>query len=209
MRAIFLASGEGTTFEACVKQCQHIVPVGMFTNNRNAGAIRRAKELDMFRIIFNNPLVTCKEDRDYHLNACIASQLRFLQPDIIVLAGYMKMIPETLVMSYRDKIVNVHPSLLPKYPGLNTFRRALDAGGKYHGTTIHFVDEGMDTGPIIAQARFEISKDDTEDTLKEKTQNEERKLYPLVLDAIATGEITIKDGVVKKRHPENFPTFND
>lgn len=110
-------------------------------------------------------------------------------PDLVVLAGFMVILPSAFVAAYPSKIVNIHPSLLPRHPGLNTHARALAEGDTHHGCTVHLVDEGVDSGAILAQARIPIHSDDTATTLAERTLLEEHQLYSWVINAMARGEI--------------------
>jgi len=110
-------------------------------------------------------------------------------PDLVVLAGFMVILPSAFVAAYPSKIVNIHPSLLPRHPGLNTHARALAEGDTHHGCTVHLVDEGVDSGPILAQARIPIHSDDTATTLAERTLLEEHRLYSWVINAMARREI--------------------
>jgi phosphoribosylglycinamide formyltransferase-1 len=110
-------------------------------------------------------------------------------PDLVVLAGFMVILPSAFVAAYPSKIVNIHPSLLPRHPGLNTHARALAEGDTHHGCTVHLVDEGVDSGPILAQAKIPIHSADTATTLAERTLLEEHRLYSWVINAMARREI--------------------
>ena len=104
--------------------------------------------------------------------------------DLIVLAGYMRILSPEFVKHYEGKIINIHPSLLPKYKGLNTHQRAIDAGEKWHGCTVHYVTEELDAGPIIKQTRVPVMSDDTVETLAARVLKEEHKLYPKVIKQV-------------------------
>ena len=101
--------------------------------------------------------------------------------DTVVLAGFMRILSPGFVRHYQGRLINIHPSLLPKYPGLNTHARALEAGDREHGCSLHFVTDELDGGPLIAQARFPVAANDTAETLSEKVQAQEHRLYPQVL----------------------------
>jgi phosphoribosylglycinamide formyltransferase 1 len=101
--------------------------------------------------------------------------------DTVVLAGFMRILSPGFVRHYQGRLINIHPSLLPKYPGLNTHARALEAGDREHGCSLHFVTDELDGGPLIAQARFPVAANDTAETLSEKVQAREHRLYPQVL----------------------------
>lgn len=114
----------------------------------------------------------------------IVKQLQEKEVDFIVLAGYMRLIGDTLLTSYSNRIVNIHPSLLPAFPGKDAIGQAFEAGVKLTGVTIHYVDEGMDTGPIIDQKAVEVMPGDTRETLQHRIQETEHWLYPTVLQRI-------------------------
>jgi len=110
----------------------------------------------------------------------------------------MRMIKNRLLEAYPHKIINIHPALLPAFPGLQSWKQALDYGAKLAGCTVHFVDAGMDTGPIIAQAAVPVLDNDTAESLHERIQRQEHKLFPEVIQLLADGKITIEGRRVKK-----------
>ena len=110
---------------------------------------------------------------------------------LVCLAGFMRIISPEFVKKYKNKIINIHPALLPSFPGLNSQKQALDYGAKYTGCTVHFVDAGMDTGPVIIQSVVEIKKKDTEESLSKKILKEEHKIYPEAVNLIARKKIKI------------------
>ena len=112
--------------------------------------------------------------------------------ELVVMAGFMRMLKEDFVEAYPDRIINIHPSILPAFRGLEAWKQALDYGTKYTGCTVHFVEIGMDTGPIIMQAVVEIKDDDSPETLHQRIQVEEHKIYPEVIRLIAEGRIELK-----------------
>ncbi|KZZ59371.1 phosphoribosylglycinamide formyltransferase, partial [Oleiphilus sp. HI0122] len=114
------------------------------------------------------------------------------QPDIVVLAGFMRILSNDFVNRYLGKLVNIHPSLLPKYPGLNTHRRAIDARDTHHGVTVHYVIPELDAGPNIVQARVEITENDTPETLATRVQQQEHVIYPIVLKWLSEGRLALK-----------------
>lgn len=127
-------------------------------------------------------------DRDAYDRA-LGDLLDNIGPDIVVLAGFMRILTAALVRSWEGRMLNVHPSLLPGYRGLHTHRRVLEAGERWHGTSVHFVTEELDGGPVIAQARLEIRPDDTEDSLNERVQALEHRMYPAVIGWLAEGRV--------------------
>ncbi|PMO64141.1 phosphoribosylglycinamide formyltransferase [Vibrio breoganii] len=114
------------------------------------------------------------------------------QPDLVVLAGYMRILSDEFVEHYLGKMINIHPSLLPKYPGLHTHQRAIDAGDSEHGSTVHFVTPELDSGPIIGQVKVTITANDDADSLMTKVQKAEHQLYPDIVRQIVSGEINWK-----------------
>ncbi len=112
--------------------------------------------------------------------------------ELVVMAGFMRMLKEDFVEAYPDRIINIHPSILPAFKGLDAWKQALDYGAKYAGCTVHFVELGMDTGPIIMQAVVEIKDDDSPETLHQRIQVEEHRIYPEVIRLIAEGRVELK-----------------
>ncbi|HAW74726.1 MAG TPA: phosphoribosylglycinamide formyltransferase, partial [Alteromonas australica] len=112
-----------------------------------------------------------------------------LQADAIVLAGFMRILTPEFVDAFAGKLLNIHPSLLPKYKGLNTHQRAIDNGDKEHGVSVHFVTPELDGGPVIIQSRVPVFEDDTADDLAERVQEQERRIYPLVLSWFSAGRL--------------------
>ena len=124
--------------------------------------------------------------------------------DLIVLAGFMRILSNSFIEKFNRKIINIHPSLLPKYPGLNTHEKVINNKDKFHGVTIHLVDEGLDSGPIIAQARFKATKYKDIDSLITKVHSIEHKLYPLIIKMIVEGEINLNE-----LNGKNFKCYED
>ncbi|WP_042352021.1 phosphoribosylglycinamide formyltransferase [Bacillus massiliigorillae] len=181
--AIF-ASGSGTNLQSIVdyiKQGTLQAEIALVVCDQpGAFAIERAKKENIPTFIF--------KAKDYENKVAfeteIVKELRERDVEFIVLAGYMRLIGETLLSAYSHKIVNIHPSLLPAFPGKDAIGQAFNAGVKITGVTIHYVDEGMDTGPIIAQQAVDILDGDTRDTLQVRIQDTEHWLYPDVLRKI-------------------------
>ncbi|EBQ6151236.1 phosphoribosylglycinamide formyltransferase, partial [Salmonella enterica subsp. enterica serovar Enteritidis] len=129
-------------------------------------------------------------------DAALQVQIDEYQPDLIILAGYMRILTPAFVRYYHGRMLNIHPSLLPKYPGLHTHRKALENGDAEHGTSVHFVTEELDGGPVILQARITVLPDDTEDTLTARIQQEEHRIYPQVVNWFVQGRLALKeDGI--------------
>ncbi|MBL7490089.1 phosphoribosylglycinamide formyltransferase [Frankia sp. AgB1.9] len=184
-RLVVLASGAGTTLQAILDACQdqafgaRVIAVG--TDRPDTGAQRRAADLGV-------PVFTVQlgdhADRDA-FNAATAERIAAARPDLLVLAGYMKILDKQVIGRFRT--VNTHPSLLPSFPGAHAIREALAHGVKVSGVTVHWVDEGVDTGPIIAQAAVDVRPGDTEDDLRDRIQAVERGLYVATIGKIVRG----------------------
>ncbi len=119
--------------------------------------------------------------------------LESAKPDLIVLAGFMRIISSVFLKAFPQRIINIHPSLLPAFPGLHVQRKALEYGARFSGCTVHFVDDGVDTGPIIIQAVVPVHTDDTEETLSARILEQEHKVYPQAIQWFADGRIKICD----------------
>lgn len=196
MRVAVFASGSGTNLQAIIDaDIQTIEIAVVFTNNPDAYAIERAKKHNIQVEIIDHKNYKTREEYEKHI-------IEVLYPyklNLIVLAGFMRILSTVFVRAYKNKIVNIHPALLPSFPGINAGRRALEYGVKYTGVTVHFVDEGVDTGPIILQSVVEIEDEDTEDTLLEKIHEVEHRIYPKAIELISSGEIeVIGRRVIKK-----------
>lgn len=196
MRVAVFASGSGTNLQAIIDaDIQTIEIAVVFTNNPDAYAIERAKKHNIQVEIIDHKNYKTREEYEKH----IIEALDPYKLNLIVLAGFMRILSTVFVRAYKNKIVNIHPALLPSFPGINAGRRALEYGVKYTGVTVHFVDEGVDTGPIILQSVVEIEDEDTEDTLLEKIHEVEHRIYPKAIELISSGEIeVIGRRVIKK-----------
>jgi formyltetrahydrofolate-dependent phosphoribosylglycinamide formyltransferase len=128
------------------------------------------------------------------LDAALDAELTALRADIVCLAGYMRLLSPSFTEKWAGRLINIHPSLLPLYPGLDTHRRALDAGMRIHGCTVHFVTAEMDSGPIIAQGAVPVLPRDNEETLARRVLEAEHKLYPLALRLVAEGRARMEGG---------------
>jgi len=205
-RILILASGNGTNLQALIDASHQrdfpgqIVAVGC--NRPNAFALERAAQANIDHFTVDHTLSGSREEFDGKLMA----EIRRRNPDLILLAGFMRILTTDFVRALRGTLMNVHPSLLPKYTGLNTHQRALDAGDSLHGTSIHFVTEELDGGPVIAQAQVQITPDDTAETLAEKVQAREHLLYPIVVRWFCEGRIQLgADHVLFDGQPLNQP----
>lgn len=186
-RAVIFISGGGSNMEALIRAAQ--TPdfpaeiVSVFSDKPDAGGLAKAQAAGIATQVFTRKDYASKEAHE----DAILEALAALNPDIICLAGYMRLLSGKFIAPYEGRILNIHPSLLPLFPGLHTHQRALDAGMKLAGCTVHLVTEGMDEGPILAQAAVPIVDGDTEDSLAARVLKAEHKIYALALSKFATG----------------------
>ncbi|MBS4216384.1 phosphoribosylglycinamide formyltransferase [Neobacillus rhizophilus] len=183
--AIF-ASGSGSNFQAIVdavqaKQLSANLSL-LVCDQPGAYVIERAREAEISTFVFNAKDYPNKEAYESE----IVMLLKNKQVELIVLAGYMRLVGSTLLSEYEGRIINIHPSLLPDFPGKDAIGQALAAHAKWSGVTIHFVDEGMDTGPVIVRERVRIEENETRESLQWKIQEIEHKLYPSILQMLLT-----------------------
>jgi phosphoribosylglycinamide formyltransferase-1 len=185
---VILASGNGSNFEAIVRRIRKekwpIEVKALITDNPQAYAIMRAKRLGIPQVVLDYKAFGSKTE----YNKALLEKLEEFDPDLIVLAGYMRILPPFIVNRFTSRIVNIHPALLPAFPGLNAIERAYKAGCKITGITIHYVDEGVDSGPIIEQAALRIRDGESLEELEKRIHRLEHKYYPLVIKKILLGE---------------------
>lgn len=189
--AVFI-SGRGSNFLALLKNiekgvlknCQIAV---VFSNNPNAKGLEYAAKAGIKTIVIPSKNRSDRVEYDKE----IINALSEYNVDLICLAGYMRIVTEELVEAYKNKIINIHPALLPSFPGLHAQKQALDYGVKVSGCTVHFVDGGMDTGPIILQKTVPVYDNDTEDTLSARILEQEHTAYSEALSLYAAGRLKV------------------
>jgi len=190
---VVLLSGHGSTLQALLDAVQTgLLPEacikGVVSNVEGAYGLERAKIAQVpIRVVPHNQYASYDT-----FEADLASAVFALSPEpVLVLAGFMRILHDDFIQKFQGKIINIHPSLLPAYRGLNTYAKALAAGETQHGTTVHVVDNTLDGGPILAQLPVPILENDTVDTLKARVQEKERWLYPRILQLIANGDLIL------------------
>lgn len=192
-----LASGSGTNLQAIMDACDAgFIPgrvVKVISNKQNAFALERARRKEIPAVFIDPSQFSSRTEYDRK----IAEEVDSSNADLIVLAGYMLLLTPEFVRRYPFKITNIHPALCPAFPGTKAIREAIEYRVKVTGVTVHFVDEGMDTGPIILQYPVFVDDDDTLETLEEKIHRVEHKLYPLAIRLIALGQVEVKGRHVK------------
>jgi phosphoribosylglycinamide formyltransferase-1 len=193
IRIAVLISGSGSNLQAIIEhQKQHTKEYQIalvLSNKADAYGLIRAQNANIPTQVIEHSNFTSREEFDQALQATLDTE----QVDLIVLAGFMRILTPAFTQHFLGKMLNIHPSLLPKYTGLNTHQRALEAGDTEHGLSIHFVTPELDSGPVILQAKVSITQQDTEETLKEKVHQQEHLAYPLVIKWFAQGKLEFKD----------------
>ncbi len=188
-----LISGSGSNLQAIIdhqKQHPQDYEIALVISNKaNAYGLIRAQNEHIPTKFIDHTLFDSRESFDQTLQQTIDKR----QIDLIVLAGFMRILTPQFTQHFLGKMINIHPSLLPKYTGLNTHQRALEAGDTEHGLSIHFVTPELDSGPVILQAKVPITPQDTEKSLKEKVHQQEHLSYPLVIEWFAQGKLEFKD----------------
>lgn len=194
---VVLASGRGSNFAALLDaQRQAAVPIRirvLFSDKPAAPALARARAAGIDAIALSVTDFTDRTAFDRALFARVADYA----PDLIVLAGYMRVIDAAVVRVWRGRMINIHPSLLPKYPGLRTHARALEAGDRMHGASVHFVTGELDGGPVFAQTEMPILRGDTPEALARRLLPLEHRLLVASVDLIARGRIVLGNGAVE------------
>lgn len=192
-----LASGRGSNFQAIIDSiksgCLKAEIAVLITDNPGAYVIERAKGSGIpFRVM--HPSEYPSRDEYYR---GIADELKERGVELVILAGFMRVVKKTLIDAFPMRIMNIHPALLPSFPGLQGQRQAVEYGAKLSGCTVHFVDEGVDNGPVIIQAAVPLYHDDTEETLSERILRYEHRIFPYAIRMFAEGRLRVKGRVVE------------
>ena len=192
-KIVVLISGHGMNLQAMIDACKssyiNAEIVGVFSNQSDAFGLQRAKSAGIFHRTFLRRDYADNLDMDRH----IGDEIDNLGADLIVLAGYMKILSAEFTHRFAGKILNIHPSLLPKYSGLHTYQRAIEAGETEHGMTIHFVNEKVDGGAIVLQAKVPIFPEDNITDIEDRVKEQEIRFYPLVIKWFVEGRLRLID----------------
>lgn len=192
-RIVVLASGRGTNFQAIIDASESGrlsgEVVGLVSDNPNAAALERARRHGIPQVVVERKSYPSKREFECGLREAV----RQFSPDLVVLAGFMRLLGRDFLDEFSEKVINIHPSLLPAFRGLDAQKQALEYGVRYTGCTVHFVDEGTDTGPIIGQRVVPVMPDDTEDTLAARILVEEHSLMVECINALLAGRVR-RDG---------------
>ncbi|WP_295645013.1 phosphoribosylglycinamide formyltransferase [uncultured Methylibium sp.] len=198
-RIVVLISGRGSNLpsiaEACAREQWPAQLVAVISNRPEAAGLQVAAAAGIATQALDHRAFAGREAFD----AALAEAIDAHAPDLVVLAGFMRILTPGFVERYAGRLINIHPSLLPAFPGLHTHRRALEAGCKLAGATVHYVTPELDYGPIIAQAAVPVRADDTEATLAARVLDAERRLYPLALGWAVNDALRVENGLVRQR----------
>lgn len=190
-RALVLISGSGSNLQALIDQLHsgdaplHIAAV--LSNKADAYGLTRAQNAGIDTLVLDHKAYADREAFD----RAMISAMDAYQPDLVILAGFMRILTPTFVEHYQGRLLNIHPSLLPRHKGLNTHQRALDEGDSEHGCSVHFVTAELDGGPVIARAAIDILPGDTAETLAQRVHEQEHLLYPQVARWFAEGRLRL------------------
>lgn len=204
-----LASGRGSNFQAIIDEIEAgKIPakiVILIVDNSKAYAIERAKKHNIEHLVI--------EPKDFPTKEAFYEKIRdeliARGVELVILAGFMRIVKKPLLDAFPNRIMNIHPALLPSFPGLHGQKQALDYGVKISGCTVHFVDEGVDTGPVIIQAAVPVHPDDTEESLSERILRLEHKIFPEAIRLFVEGRLEVQGRKVKIKNyhlPETFFT---
>ncbi len=192
MPCVILISGRGTNLQAILRAvAEEGLPLdirAVISNRPEAAGLEQARRAGLPSYVLDHTLFADREPFDRELQELIDRHA----PQLVILAGFMRILSEKFVSHYRGRLINIHPSLLPAFPGLNTHQRALAAGVGEHGATVHFVTEAVDGGPVIVQARVRVLAEDDAETLAARVLAEEHRIYPQVLRWFAEGRLRLE-----------------
>ncbi|MDH3490240.1 MAG: phosphoribosylglycinamide formyltransferase [Nitrosopumilus sp.] len=191
-----LISGRGSNMESILKSIKRkkipIKPVVVISNKPDAKGLKIAENLGVsIEIVESKGFAGSRIEYDKKVMAVLSKYGVTPKNGLVCLAGFMRIITPEFVKKYKNRIMNIHPALLPAFPGLNSQKQALEYGAKYSGCTVHFVDTGMDTGPIIIQAVVKIKENDTEESLSKRILKEEHQIYPEAVNLFARKKIKV------------------
>lgn len=191
---VVLISGNGSNLQAIIDACKQKKINGtiraVFSNKADAFGLERARQESIPAHALKASQFAGREAFDREL----VHEIDAYAPDVVVLAGYMRILSPAFVEHFAGRLLNIHPSLLPKYPGLHTHRQVLENGDEEHGTSVHFVTDELDGGPVILQAKVPVFDGDNEDDVTERVQTQEHAIYPLVVSWFVDGRLEMRDG---------------
>ncbi len=191
LNVVVLVSGNGSNLQAIIdnlaEKAELASVVAVISNESDAYGLKRAESANIEAVCLEHRKFDSRESYDEALLKTIMSY----HPDLVVLAGFMRILTTHFVQQFEGKMLNIHPSLLPKYKGLNTHQKAIDAGDQEHGASVHFVTPELDGGPVIIQSKVPVFEGDTASELAQRVQQQERNIYPLVVDWFCSQRLTM------------------
>lgn len=201
-RVVVLISGSGSNLQALIDSCRNAESpasiCAVISNRADAYGLTRAENAGIATAVLDHKQYAGREAFDDALMQAIDSH----QPDLVVLAGFMRILSAGFVRHYQGRLLNIHPSLLPRHKGLHTHQRALDEGDQEHGCSVHFVSEELDGGPVVVQAVLRVAADDTAQSLAERVHHLEHQIYPVAVRWFAEGRLrlTADGAMLDERH---------
>lgn len=191
-RIVVLLSGSGTTLQSIIDAKLPANIVAVISNKPNVRGLSRAQEAGIPAHVLDHTTFPSRQDFDLELQTLIDQQ----RPDLVVLAGFMRILSDDFVHHYYGRLINIHPSLLPKYKGTHTHQRVMDDGDPLHGSSVHFVNTELDSGPILLQARLPVLATDSVESLELRVKVKEHLIYPTAISWLAKGRIKLKDEAI-------------
>lgn len=195
-RVVILISGNGSNLQALInasyREDVHFQPVAVISNKTDAYGLKRAQAAGIPNFILNHHSYSTRVDYD----KALIQEIDRHKPELVVLAGFMRILSNEFVQHYQGKLLNIHPSLLPKYRGLHTHQQVLDAGDHEHGVTVHFVTEELDGGPPIVQTKIQVLDNDNAESLTKRVQAHEHHIYPLATEWFAQKRLYLRGNTV-------------
>jgi phosphoribosylglycinamide formyltransferase-1 len=199
LRVGVLVSGSGTNLQSILDHCRKrkidAETAVVISNRPEAYALTRARRAKVPTVVVENKHFATRDKFD----ARLVEILREHRVELVCLAGFMRLLSPVLIQAFPERILNIHPALLPSFPGLDVQRKALEHGVRFSGCTVHVVDEGCDTGPIVIQAVVPVASDDTAETLAARILKQEHRIYPRAIQLFAEGRITLEGRRVRVR----------
>jgi phosphoribosylglycinamide formyltransferase-1 len=186
---VILISGRGSNLEAMLKADLPCRIAAVISNRADAAGLDTARRAGIQATVVAHAEHAARE----HFDAALGAEIERHRPDLVVLAGFMRILGDEFVRRFRGRLMNIHPSLLPSFAGLHTHRRALEAGCRIHGCTVHFVTPRLDNGPVIIQAAVPVYADDSEETLAARVLEQEHRVYPQAVRWFVDGRLTLGD----------------
>jgi len=193
---VILISGSGSNLQAIIDAVAegkiHASISAVISNHPDALGLKRAQAANIDTIVIDHTEFAERSQFDQTLT----NQVAKLKPDLVVLAGFMRILSEEFITQFEERLLNIHPSLLPEFKGIQTHRRALEANKKQHGASVHFVSNELDSGPVVIQARIPVLSDDNEKTLAERVLQQEHVIYPIAIEWFVSGRVKLLNNQV-------------